>query len=151
MMSCWPQSMSKLHHFMSWINPVICLWILYVMILFNPVMCYMHIILCFVVYNYVQMTFHISICFCHAQLYMNDRFIPNSFPIRFCKMGIFSCFLASFAGINRWGRSPWCISSQWWVIRRLLSLIFRFHHLRDALQRVNSVVWLTGNNCYSNA
>ena len=27
---------------------------------------------------------------------MNDYFIPNFFPMRFCKMVIISCFLASF-------------------------------------------------------
>ena len=41
------------------------------------------------------------------------------FPMRFCRMGILSCFLSSFSGINRWGRAPWCLSFQWWVLRRL--------------------------------
>ena len=50
--------------------------------------------------------------FCHAHICMDDYFIPNLFPVRFCKTGIFSYFLASFAGINRWGRSPWCLSSR---------------------------------------
>ena len=31
-----------------------------------------------------------------------------------------------------------------------LAIIFHFYHLHDVLQRVNSVVRLTRNNCYSN-
>ena len=64
--------MSELHHFTSWFNLVVCLWILHVMSWFNPVMFYNHIIILFVMYKLVWLTVHIIICFCHAQLCMND-------------------------------------------------------------------------------
>ena len=51
--------------------------------------------------NFHLHSIHIIICFCNAQLCTNDYFIPNFFPMRLCKMGICSCFLASFARINR--------------------------------------------------
>ena len=48
--------MSELHNFTSSFNLVICLWILYVMSWFNPVICYTHII----------------IRFFHVQLFTNE-------------------------------------------------------------------------------
>ena len=64
--------MSGLHHFASWINSVVCLWILYVMSWSNPVMCYIHIITGFCHVQFCTLTVHISIYFCHAQLCTND-------------------------------------------------------------------------------
>ena len=118
--------MIELYHFTSWFNPLICLCILYVMSWFNSFLCYIHIIIRFSMYNSVWMTFHISI-FCHVNIVWTNilyyyrflsytclyewLFIPNFFSMQFCETGIFSCFLASFDRINRWGRAPWCISS----------------------------------------
>ena len=49
--------------------------------------------------------------FGHAQLYTNDYFVPNSFPILFCKVGLFSCYLDSFARTIDEVENPWCLSS----------------------------------------
>ena len=103
--------MSELHHFTSLFSPVICVRIL---------------LYVFVMHNSVWMTIHIIICLCNAQLCTNDCFIPNFFPMRFCKMGIFSCFLAYFSSINRWGRAPWCLFSLWWVLMPFLLKYFGF-------------------------
>ena len=79
--------MSELHHFTSWFNPVICLWILYVQSWFNLVICVSILLFVFV----------------HAQLCKNDCFIPNFFPMRFCKMEIFSLFCFIPTTIIFWG------------------------------------------------
>ena len=89
----------------------------------------------------VQMTIHIICCFHHTYLCTydypysyrftsctpctNDYFVPNFFPMHFCKTRI--------------------VRSQTY-----LSLMFRFHHMSNALHRVNSVVQLTHYNCYYN-
>ena len=65
----------------------------------------------FVMLIFLRMTIHLLMGFCHAHLCTNDYFVPNLFPMRFCYTGIFLCFLVFIAGINRWGRSPWCLSS----------------------------------------
>ena len=117
----------------------------------------------FVMYNYVQMTIHISICICHAQLCMNDyaynyrllscttlykwqlysKYLSNAFLYN-GNIFMFPCFPAN---VNRLGRAPWCLSSQWWLLRRLWLLIFRIHHLHTALQCINSVVRLMHYTC----
>ena len=80
----------------------------------------------FLVMNiFLQMTIHILIGFRHVHFCTNDYFVPNIFPMCFCKMGI----LSSWA---------------------YLDLMFRFHHVRNALQRVNSLVHLMYYNCYYN-
>ena len=58
------------------------------------------------------MCIHIIYMFCHAQLCMNDYFVPNLFPMIFCKVGLFSCFLASFASTADEVEHPWCLSSR---------------------------------------
>ena len=60
----------------------------------------MHIIIGFCHAQLCMNDFFIIILFCHAQPCTNDYFIPNFFPMSFCKMGIFSCFLATSARIN---------------------------------------------------
>ena len=131
-MSYWSQSMSKLHHFTSWFNPVLCLWILYCMSWLSRLCVKCILFHVFVLCNSVRITVHISICFCPEQLCTNYCFIPNFFPMRFCKMGILSCFLDFFARTNRWGRAPWCLSSQLWGLMPLWVLIFWDHHLRNS-------------------
>ena len=64
--------------------------------------------LVFVMHISIRMTIH---WFFHAHLCTNDYFVTNLFPRRYCKTGIFLCFIASFADINRWGRAPWYLSS----------------------------------------
>ena len=63
---------SELHNFKSWINLVVFLWILYVMIWSNPVMCYIHNIIHFCHVQLCTLNVRISIFFCHAQLWTND-------------------------------------------------------------------------------
>ena len=65
----------------------------------------------FVMHIFIRMTVHIIMGFCHAYLCTNDYFVSNFFPMCFCKTGIFLCLLDFLAGINRWGRAPWCLSS----------------------------------------
>ena len=47
----------------------------------------------------------------------------------------------------------WSVQTHWSEGAHVWSgaLIFQFHHLRNALQRVISVVRLAHNKCYSNA
>ena len=92
--------MSELHNFTSWINSVVCLWILYVMSWSNPVICYIHIIIVFFMYNcvpwmsllvyvfvmhnFVRMTFNIIFGSGHEHLCKNDypdyyRFLSCTF------------------------------------------------------------------------
>ena len=81
--------MSELHHFTIWFNPVICLWLFYVISWFNPDIFYMHILIvffsctnlygwlailvyCFIMHNSVRTNINIIIGFCHAHLCTND-------------------------------------------------------------------------------
>ena len=86
--------------------------------------------LVFVVHIFVRMTIHIIFGFCHAHLCTNDY--PYYLFILSCiflyeGLSIFSFQCVSvkreyfyvsllFARINRWGRSPWSLSYQWWVL-----------------------------------
>ena len=45
----------------------------------------------FVIHIFVQMTIHILMGFRHAHLCTKDCFVPNFFPMRLCKTGIFLC------------------------------------------------------------
>ena len=60
---------------------------------------------------FVWMTIHILMGFHHVHPCVNDYLVPNFFPMRFCKTGIFLCLHDFLAGINRWGRAQWCLSS----------------------------------------
>ena len=136
MMSHWPESL--------WVNLIILrvnltrlyvydyysLWshltylcvksiLLYVFVMYNSSRMTFHISVWFVMHNSVWMNIHIIQGFGLAHICMNEYFIPIFFPTRFFKMGIFSCFLSSFARINIWGRESCCLSYQWWILRCL--------------------------------
>ena len=75
--------MSELHHFTSWFNSVVFLWILYVMSWSNPVMYYIHIIIrfchvqfctneCPYYFWFSSCTIHVIMVFRHAHLCTND-------------------------------------------------------------------------------
>ena len=50
------------------------------------------IFLVFVMHTYLQLVIYNIFGFCHAHLCTNDYFVPNIFPMRFCKTGIFVFF-----------------------------------------------------------
>ena len=97
-----------------------------------------------VMHIFVWMTIHTLVSFCHAllctndypyyfcmgfrhaHLCTNDYFVPNIFPMRFCKMGIVSS------------------------LAYLALMCPRFHHARNALQRMNTLVHVRHYNCYYN-
>ena len=72
MISYWPLLFEWTSSFPSWMNSVVCLWILYVMSRSNPVICYIHIITRFCHVQCCTLNVHSSIYFCHAPLSTND-------------------------------------------------------------------------------
>ena len=100
--------------FTSWFNSVICLWILcviswltrlcvifislYVFFMHNSVWMTFRIGTFFVVHNSVLMNIHIITGFYHARLCTNSYWIPNFFPMRFCKTEIFHVSLLFLLG-----------------------------------------------------
>ena len=111
--------------------------------------CFIHIITGFFMQIFVQKIIHIVIGFCHAHLCTNDYLIINLFLMNFFKTGIFS-YLLAFRSDNQIRHSTMVPLFSMVIYYASLALFFRFHHLHDALQRMNSVVRLTHYNFYSN-
>ena len=74
----------------------------------------------------VQMTINIVLVWgfvMHISVRMTIHIVPLFFPMRFCEKGIVSSSV-------------------------FLALMCRFHRVRNAIQRVNSVLQLTHYNCF---
>ena len=80
---------------------------------------------------------------CHAQLYTNYYFSPNSFSVK----GVIFVFPFPLASTTDEVEHPWGPSSNDDFLG-ILSSNFRPHNLRNALQGVNSMVKLVRTNCY---
>ena len=90
---------------------------------------------------------YISDMFCHAQLYTNEIFSPHPFSLT---RNVF-VFRLSLERTTNEVEHLWCLYSHGEFLDVLSSnfSIFRSFDLCNALQRVNSVVWLVCYRFYS--
>ena len=87
---------------------------------------------------YIYIYIYITLIFYHAHICTNYYFSPHLYPA----MRDNFCIYFILSKDKRWGRASVVCIFSWWAIRRLMLYFFCYFDIRDALQRVNSMVWL---------